>query len=186
MPSDPNSSNFSVILAGGSGTRLWPLSRTMYPKQFLRLTNESSLLQNTLLRATASCGVQQIVVCNEEHRFLTAEQMRECDQKGTIILEPAARNTAPAIALAALHALQINESAVLTVLAADHVVNDLNKFTEHVNQAIKLAEDGALVTYGIVPEHPETGYGYIKAELKGTVSRIERYEEKPDAATALK
>lgn len=186
MPSDLNSSNFSVILAGGSGTRLWPLSRTMYPKQFLRLANESSLLQNTLLRATQSCGGQRIVVCNEEHRFLTAEQMRECDQEGTIILEPAARNTAPAIALAALHALKINDSAVLTVLAADHVVNNVAKFAEHVSEAVKLAKDGTLVTYGIVPEHAETGYGYIKAESKGTVSRIERFEEKPDAETALK
>lgn len=184
MQNSPDNNNFPVILAGGSGTRLWPLSRSMYPKQFLSLGgSDYSLLQNTLYRAGASCGGQLIVVCNEEHRFLTAEQMRETGHDGAIILEPSARNTAPAIALAALHALKSSEDAVLTVLAADHMITEVTKFSEHVAEAVSLARDGAMVTYGVVPDRPETGYGYIKAETTG-VSRIERFEEKPDADTA--
>ena len=107
--------NFPVILAGGSGTRLWPLSRSLYPKQFLRLGSDKSLLQNTVLRAAEVCGGTPIIVCNEEHRFLTAEQLREIDTEGTILLEPVARNTAPAIAIADLHAISINKSAVITI-----------------------------------------------------------------------
>ena len=184
MFNSSNTDNIPVILAGGSGTRLWPLSRTMYPKQFLSLgSSDKSLLQNTMNRAKAGCGGAQIIVCNEEHRFLTAEQMRESGHQGSIILEPAARNTAPAIALAALHALQINDNAVLTVLAADHMIDNISKFAEHISEAIAQAKQGALVTYGIVPEHPETGYGYIKAESEG-ISRIERFEEKPNEETA--
>ena len=184
MQNSPDINNFPVILAGGSGTRLWPLSRSMYPKQFLSLGgSDDSLLQNTINRADACCGGQLIVVCNEEHRFLTAEQMRETGHSGTIILEPAARNTAPAIALAALHALTITDDAILTVLAADHMITHIEKFAEHVNEALQLARDGATVTYGVVPDRPETGYGYIKAETAG-ISRIERFEEKPDADTA--
>jgi len=186
MQNSLDKNNFPVILAGGSGTRLWPLSRSMYPKQFLSLGgSESSLLQNTLSRARASCNGRLIVVCNEEHRFLTAEQMREAGHDGAIILEPAARNTAPAIAIAALHALQTSEDAVLTVLAADHMISDVDKFSHHVDEAVQLARDGALVTYGVVPDRPETGYGYIKAETAG-ISRIARFEEKPDADTAKK
>ena len=116
--------NFPVILAGGSGTRLWPLSRSLYPKQFLSLNSDKSLLQNTIERAAEACGGQLLIVCNEDHRFLTAEQMREIGHDGTIILEPIARNTAPAIALAALHALTLNKDAIITVLSADHVIAD--------------------------------------------------------------
>ena len=110
--------NFPVILAGGSGTRLWPLSRSLYPKQFLKLNSDKSLLQNTIERAAEACGGQLMIVCNEDHRFLTAEQMREVGHEGTIILEPVARNTAPAIALAALHARGQHKDATITVLAA--------------------------------------------------------------------
>ncbi len=182
---EPLDTNFPVILAGGSGTRLWPLSRSLYPKQFLKLGSDASLLQNTVKRASASCGGKALIVCNEEHRFLTAEQLREINCEGTIILEPVARNTAPAIALAAMHAIRINPEAILTVLSADHVIEDTGKFSEHVAQAVNAARDGALVTFGVVADRPETGYGYIKAESTG-ISKISKFEEKPDAATAQK
>ena len=174
---------FSVILAGGSGTRLWPLSRSLYPKQFLKLAGDKSLLQNTIDRAVHACGGQLIIVCNEDHRFLTAEQMREVGQEGAIILEPVPRNTAPAIALAALHALSLNKDAIITVLSADHAISDTEQFAMHVEEAVILARDGALMTFGVVPDRPETGYGYIKAKSDG-ISAIDRFEEKPDAETA--
>ena len=177
--------NFPVILAGGSGTRLWPLSRSLYPKQFLKLNSDKSLLQNTIDRATAACGGELVVVCNEDHRFLTAEQMRETGHTGTIILEPVARNTAPAIALAALHALNHHKDATITVLAADHVISDVEKFATHVEEAMNCARDGALVTFGVVPDRAETGYGYIKASADG-ISEISSFEEKPDTETAKK
>lgn len=176
-------SNFPVILAGGSGTRLWPLSRSLYPKQFLKLNSEKSLLQNTIERARAACSGELIIVCNEDHRFLTAEQMREVGQEGSIILEPAARNTAPAIALAALHALRQNKEAFITVLSADHAIDNIEQFSHHVEEAISAAGDGSLVTFGVVPDRPETGYGYIKAKTDG-VSKIASFEEKPDPVAA--
>ena len=175
--------NFPVILAGGSGTRLWPLSRSLYPKQFLKLNSDKSLLQNTIDRASVACGGQLIVVCNEDHRFLTAEQMRETGHDGVIMLEPCARNTAPAIALAALHAIKQHKDATITVLAADHVISDIQQFTVHVEEALNCSRDGALVTFGVVPDRPETGYGYIKAASDG-ISDIASFEEKPDAETA--
>jgi len=184
MQTSPNN-NFPVILAGGSGTRLWPLSRSLYPKQFLKLNSEDSLLQNTINRAAEACGGQLMIVCNEDHRFLTAEQMRETNHEGAIILEPAARNTAPAIALAALHAQKQNKDATITVLAADHVITDVAQFAVHVEEALNCARDGALVTFGVVPDRPETGYGYIKAKSEG-ISEIASFEEKPDAETAQK
>lgn len=176
-------SNFPVILAGGSGTRLWPLSRSLYPKQFLKINSEKSLLQNTIDRATSACGGNLIVVCNEDHRFLTAEQMRETGRNGAIILEPVARNTAPAIALAAMHALSQNAEAFITVLSADHAIDDIEQFAKHVEEAITAARDGALITFGVVPDRLETGYGYIKAQTDG-ISKIASFEEKPDATTA--
>jgi mannose-1-phosphate guanylyltransferase/mannose-6-phosphate isomerase len=130
-----------------------------------------------------SCDGQTIVVCNEEHRFLTAEQLREIGMDGTIILEPVARNTAPAIALAALHAISINPEAILTVLAADHIIESQDKFDQHVTEAVSAAKDGSLVTFGVVADRPETGYGYIQARSAG-ISAIERFVEKPDADTA--
>ena len=175
--------NFPVILAGGSGTRLWPLSRSLYPKQFLKLNSDKSLLQNTIDRASVACGGQLIVVCNEDHRFLTAEQMRETGHDGVIMLEPCARNTAPAIALAALHAIKQHKDATITVLAADHVISDIQQFTVHVEEALNCSRDGALVTFGVVPDRPETGYGYIKTASDG-ISDIASFEEKPDAETA--
>lgn len=179
----PTDSNFPVILAGGSGTRLWPLSRSLYPKQFLKLGNTESLLQNTVNRAVAACGGPLIIVCNEDHRFLTAEQVREIGHDASILLEPVARNTAPAIALAALHAIKIDKDATLTVLSADHVIEDIAQFTKHVDEAVNAAQDNALVTFGVVADRPETGYGYIKAKSDG-ISEIASFEEKPDAATA--
>ena len=177
--------NFPVILAGGSGTRLWPLSRSLYPKQFLKLNSDKSLLQNTIERAAEACGGQLMIVCNEDHRFLTAEQMREVGHEGTIILEPVARNTAPAIALAALHARGQHKDATITVLAADHVIADVEQFAKHIEEALNCSQDGALVTFGVVPDRAETGYGYIKASGEG-ISEISSFEEKPDAATAKK
>jgi len=177
--------NFPVILAGGSGTRLWPLSRSLYPKQFLKLNSEKSLLQNTIERATQACGGQITIVCNEDHRFLTAEQMRETGNEGVIILEPVARNTAPAIALAALHAQKQHKDATITVLSADHVIENVEQFAAHVEEALNCARDGALVTFGVVPDRAETGYGYIKASADG-ISDISSFEEKPDAETAKK
>ena len=142
--------NFPVILAGGSGTRLWPLSRSLYPKQFLKLNSDKSLLQNTIERALAACGGRLMVVCNEDHRFLTAEQMQEFGVDGSILLEPVARNTAPAIALAALHALNQHKDATITVLSADHVISDVVQFSKHVEEALNCARDGALVTLSLI------------------------------------
>ena len=138
-----------VIMAGGSGTRLWPLSRAGHPKQFLALKGDKTMLQQTLERLADLPVSESVTICNEEHRFFVAEQMREIDALGKIILEPVGRNTAPAIALAAL--AEKENDALLLVLAADHVVADQKAFTESVMRAVPLAEDGKLVTFGIVP-----------------------------------
>jgi len=179
-----------VILAGGSGTRLWPLSRELYPKQLLPLVDDRTMLQNTVLRLQGIDTISSpIVVCNEDHRFMAAEQLREIDiTPCSIILEPIGRNTAPAIAVAALKAIQFDNDPVLLVLPADHVIENLNNFHHAVNQGMEFAERGFLITFGIVPDLAETGYGYIK---KGTnisetspVFSIESFVEKPDAETA--
>jgi mannose-1-phosphate guanylyltransferase/mannose-6-phosphate isomerase len=174
-----------TIMCGGSGTRMWPLSRTMYPKQFLSLVNETSLLQDTLLRLPKDCS-QSILICNEEHRFLVAEQARSYVQNPAIILEPEGRNTAPALALAAIQALEKNKDAVLLVLASDHVIKDTEQFHKVVEQANQLANEGKLVTFGIVPTHPETGFGYIKQGQKldefGYV--VDKFVEKPNTHLA--
>lgn len=152
-----------VIMAGGSGTRLWPLSRAQHPKQFLKLSpSGDTLLQLTLLRLKNLPCEEAIIICNEEHRFLAAEQLREINIKAKIILEPEGKNTAPAIALAALYQIKKNQDSLLLVLATDHVIQDQNSFEEIINKAIELAESNKLVTFGIVPTHPETGYGYIQ------------------------
>ena len=148
-----------VIMAGGPGTRLWPLSRVAYPKQFLRLYGEDTMLQATVKRLSGLDIQSSITICNEEHRFFVAEQLREIDKLGSIILEPVGRNTAPAIALAAL---TVKDDPLLLVLAADHVIQDEVAFNAAVIRAIPLAEAGKLVTFGIVPKKPDTGYGYIK------------------------
>ncbi len=158
-----------VIMSGGSGSRLWPQSRSLYPKQFLPLVNEHTMLQNTVTRLDGLDSVSApIVIANEEHRFLVAEQFRQMGRKASaIILEPVGRNTAPAVALAALKAQASQPSThndpLLLVLAADHVINDVKAFHQAVEAALPAARDGKLVTFGIVPTHPETGYGYIKA-----------------------
>ncbi|APE32102.1 mannose-1-phosphate guanylyltransferase/mannose-6-phosphate isomerase [Halomonas aestuarii] len=176
-----------VIMAGGSGSRLWPLSRQLRPKQFLPLTGEDSMLQETLKRLAPVDHRPPLLICNEEHRFLVAEQVRQQGiTDARILLEPEGRNTAPAIALAALHSVEEDPEALLLVLAADHLIRDVAQFHESVDHARVLAEHGQLVTFGVVPTHAETGYGYIqRGESKGDVGfRVKRFVEKPDRITA--
>ncbi|MFV1997307.1 MAG: mannose-1-phosphate guanylyltransferase/mannose-6-phosphate isomerase [Acidiferrobacterales bacterium] len=172
-----------VILSGGSGTRLWPLSREFYPKQLLALTGERTFLQETGRRLDGIENVlPPIVVCNEEHRFLVAEQLREVNVfPSSIILEPVGRNTAPALALAAISLLEQGADPVMLVMPADHVISDVTTFQAVVKEGAKLAAKDRLVTFGIVPNSPSTGYGYIK---KGTGSDVETFVEKPDLETA--
>ena len=184
-----------IILCGGTGTRLWPLSRRSYPKQFLSLTSDSknSLLQLTLKRIQKFDGIRDpIVICNEEHRFLVAEQMRAINIKpNTILLEPIGRNTGPAIALAALKAIKKDPDPILLILSADHVIGMVDQFIKAIKAGIKYAMEERLVTFGIIPSSPETGYGYIKSKeplnssfLKG--SHIESFIEKPNLTNAKK
>lgn len=178
-----------VILAGGSGTRLWPLSRKLYPKQLLPLVDEHTLVQNTLLRLHGLDDIAApILICNEEHRFIIAEQMRAMGvNPADIILEPTGRNTAPAVAVAALRVLDAHPEATLLVLPADHLIAEPVSFHAAVRQAVDLAAQGHLVTFGIVPTAPETGYGYIRQgrALDGSSARaIDRFVEKPDLPTA--
>jgi len=182
----PPASIFPAIMCGGIGTRLWPLSRSLFPKQFLPLVNDTSMLQDTLLRLPDHLR-EPVFICNEEHRFLVAEQARQLSQnQGTILLEPQGRNTAPAIALAAINALEKDEDALLLVLAADHVIQDTVAFHQAVEQASVVAQQGKLVTFGIVPTHAETGYGYIKKgneQTSGTFT-VAQFVEKPNAQVA--
>ena len=174
-----------VLLSGGSGTRLWPLSREAYPKQFLPLAGEETMLQATWQRVAAIADVAPIVVAGEEHRFLVAEQLRQIGAPvPAILLEPLGRNTAPAIAAAALQAMAGGEDPLMLVLPSDHVVRDPAAFREAVRVASPAAEAGALVTFGIVPTAPETGFGYIQAASGEGVRKVLRFVEKPDAATA--
>jgi mannose-1-phosphate guanylyltransferase/mannose-6-phosphate isomerase len=174
-----------VLLSGGSGTRLWPASRESHPKQFLPLLGKHSLLQLTWLRLQGLEIAAPVIVANEEHRFLVAEQMRAlAAQPAAIILEPAARNTAPAIAVAALAAMAQGDDPLLLVLPSDHLIKDEAGFRAAIATALPAAEAGGLVTFGIVPDAPETGFGYIKAAPGQGVRAVERFVEKPDAATA--
>lgn len=175
-----------VLMAGGNGTRLWPLSRQLRPKQFLSLHDDNTMLQNTLTRLEGLNQHPAIVICNEEHRFLVAEQLRQVSaDSARILLEPMGRNTAPAIALAALAATEQEEDPLLLVLAADHLIQDIDKFHNSIAHAIPLAEEGHLVTFGIVPSHAETGYGYIQQGQEiGKGFKVERFVEKPDGDTA--
>ena len=178
-----------VILSGGSGTRLWPLSREAYPKQFLPLVDRNTMLQNTALRVAGLADVAApLVVCNQEHRFMVAEQLRAVGiHSAMVILEPIGRNTAPAVAVAALHAQHQGADPILLILPADHVIPDVEGFRAAVLQVAPHAEAGRLITFGIVPTAPETGYGYIKAGApldESGVYTVERFVEKHDLATA--
>lgn len=178
-----------VILSGGSGTRLWPLSRRAYPKQFLSLVDDNTLLQSTAARLDCLEGTIEIaapvIVCNEAHRFLVAEQLRSSGHAaGSILLEPVGRNTAPALTLAALDA--IDDDPVLIVMPADHVVTDSQAFGRAVAAGLPHAADGKVVTFGIVPDSPHTGFGYIRAgrSVDPQTLSLEAFVEKPDRETA--
>lgn len=180
-----------VIMAGGSGTRLWPLSRAQFPKQFLVLQGENSLFQQAVQRLAGLAAVDlqvapACVVGNDEHRFLVLEQLRELGQSGaTLLLEPVGRNTAPAMTLAALHAQQAGADPVLVVSPADQTVTDEAAFTRALQQAVRSAAQGHIVILGVTPDRPETGYGYIAAGAGDAAGRaVERFVEKPDLATA--
>jgi mannose-1-phosphate guanylyltransferase/mannose-6-phosphate isomerase len=178
-----------VILSGGAGTRLWPLSRELYPKQFLPLAGEATMLQDTVRRVAGLGGAGPLVVCNAHHRFIVAEQLRQLEVTPTaIVLEPLGRNTAPAVAIAALCALRgrpDGEDPTLLVLPADHLLRDVAAFHAAVRAALPAAGAGKLVTFGIVPTSPETGYGYIRrAAGPGPAYPVAQFVEKPDATRA--
>jgi mannose-1-phosphate guanylyltransferase/mannose-6-phosphate isomerase len=176
-----------VILSGGAGSRLWPLSRQHYPKQLMPLLGGRTMLQETIRRLDGVTGVAPpIVVCNEEHRFMVAEQLRAgAIEPAAIILEPVGRNTAPAVAVAAARAQAVGDAPVLLVLPADHVIRDRSALREAIERGAALATEGKLVTFGIVPDAPETGYGYIRAAQPGTEpSAVLEFVEKPDAERA--
>ena len=177
-----------VILSGGSGTRLWPLSRKQYPKQYLPLVGDNTMLQETILRLNGLDNLADpIIICNSDHRFLVAEQCQQIDiNNPTILLEPVGRNTAPAIAAAALQSLQDSEDKLLLVLSADHAIQDIDAFHQAINIATKQAQEGKLVTFGIVPTDANTVYGYIKSSkerINGSY-KVEEFIEKPDLITA--
>lgn len=179
-----------VIMAGGMGSRLWPLSRQLNPKQFLPLVDaQQSLLQSTIQRLDGLAHEVPILICNEQHRFLAAEQLRQLEMEDArIVLEPAGRNTAPAIALAALQATATGADPVLLVLPADHLIRNVKAFHASVARALALAQLGKLVTFGIVPTHAETGFGYLEKgkEITGGGYMVSQFVEKPDYATAQK
>ncbi len=184
MAQAPASPVTPVILSGGSGSRLWPKSRQAYPKQLHTLYGDFTMLQHTYNRVSQYGA--PIVVCNEAQRFMVADQLSEvCSAKPAIVLEPVGRNTAPAIAVAALQAIASDENAVLVVLPADHQIKDQAAFDTALTEAIVHAEAGKLVAFGIVPTQPETGYGYINAQSESAQgAEIRRFVEKPDKATA--
>jgi mannose-1-phosphate guanylyltransferase/mannose-6-phosphate isomerase len=182
---------YPVILSGGSGTRLWPLSRQALPKQLLPLASRHSMLQETVLRLTGLPDLAApLMICNDEHRFMIAEQLREIDVAPlAIVLEPVGRNTAPAVAVAALKLQQLDENALMLVLPADHLISDLAAFHRAVQIAASAARNGRLATFGIVAGSPETGYGYIRrgdrlADVEGAYA-VAAFVEKPDQATAV-
>jgi len=177
-----------IILSGGSGTRLWPLSRKLHPKQFINLVNETTLFQDTILRLPKDVA-EPLIICNEEHRFLAAEQLREIGKKTKgIILEPEGRNTAPAVALAALQFINKGEDPILLVLSADHLIKNIEAFHQSITIATELAENNKLITFGIVPDKAETGYGYIEANINNTDDyySIKSFTEKPSQKNAKK
>ncbi len=172
-----------VVMAGGSGTRLWPLSRSMYPKQFLPLTSDKSMFQETFLRCKDLPITKRMTLCNEDHRFIVAEQLKNLNIKSEIVLEPFSKNTAPAIALAAF--LEKDKDSLLLILPSDHVIKKSREFSRLVLDSIDLARSGKIVTFGIVPNNPSTGYGYI--EKGGAIDsgyEIKRFIEKPPLSDA--
>ncbi len=182
-----------IILCGGSGTRLWPLSRDSFPKQYISLSskNKHSLLQNTIKRLKGlKNSMRPMMICNENHRFLVAEQLREINiNPKSILLEPEGKNTAPAIALSAIKALEIEEDPILLVLSSDHEIKNKQRFMEVIEAGLDFSLKDKLVTFGVIPSKPETGYGYIKAEKAFSLNKIEgqnieKFEEKPDLNTA--
>ena len=176
-----------VLLSGGVGSRLWPVSREAHHNQIQPLAGELSILQETLKRNCCLDESAPVVVCNEEHLFMVAEQLRQVDlDAGALILEPVGRNTAPAVALAALYAVAEDPDALLLVLPADHVIQDVPAFVDAVGKAVPMAQQGRMMTFGVVPTSPETGYGYIKCgkSLAGDLFDLVSFVEKPDAATA--
>lgn len=181
---------FPVVLSGGSGTRLWPLSRTLYPKQLLPLVSEKTMLQETVERVVnPELFHPPLVICNEEHRFLVAEQLRGIGvAPRDIVLEPIARNTAPAIAVAALLLTAADPKALMLVLPSDHIISDIAAFSRAVKTGLAAARAGSIITFGIEPDSPESGYGYIVkgAPLRGAQGcfRVKKFVEKPDRATA--
>jgi mannose-1-phosphate guanylyltransferase len=177
-----------IIISGGSGTRLWPLSRKLQPKQFISLGNDKTLFQDTILRLPKEAK-DPIIICNEDHRFLAAEQLREINKLSTgIILEPIGKNTAPAIALAALKLHSSSADPILLVLPADHMIEDIDSFHKAIKIAKTLAIQNKLVTFGVLPNKAETGYGYIEAEmdLNSKFYKIKSFKEKPNQANADK
>ncbi|QQK72842.1 mannose-1-phosphate guanylyltransferase/mannose-6-phosphate isomerase [Pectobacterium versatile] len=179
---------FPVIMAGGSGTRLWPLSRTQYPKQLIALCGDDTMLKATVKRLKWLNTEKPLVICNEEHRFIVAEQLRELNTSGKIVLEPIGRNTAPAIAVAALLAMKETpkHDPILLILAADHVIQNESAFTDAVKLAEPLAALGKLITFGIVPTEAHTGYGYIRRGISadGIAFPVDCFIEKPNLSTA--
>ena len=184
-----------VILAGGGGTRLWPLSREYYPKQFLRLFGQNSMLQETVLRLdgmeTEMDLLDPLFVCNEAHRFLLEEQVRQINKRyQSILLEPQGRNTAPALTAAAIALLRANPDTIMIMMPADHYIIDRETFQKVIKAGYKLAQEGTLITFGIVPEHAETGYGYIRTgqqlqtDLPAEIYALDGFTEKPDTETA--
>ena len=182
---------YAILLAGGTGTRLWPVSRQLYPKQLVKFIGDDSLVQSTIKRLSPVLNAESVrIVCGEQHFHETARHMQDIGLQpdGKIICEPSGRNTAPAILLAVLNILQAEGDAVLCVFPADHVIGDINQFHERLREAIRLADQGRIVTFGITPHYPETGYGYVeggKAVSKDALA-ISRFVEKPDMKTARK
>jgi mannose-1-phosphate guanylyltransferase/mannose-6-phosphate isomerase len=182
---------YPILLAGGTGTRLWPVSRELYPKQLMKLIGDDSLLQGTIKRLSPVLNPENVrVVCGEQHFHETARQIENLGLSPLekLICEPSGRNTAPAVLLAVLHILVFNKDAILCILPADHIIRDLDGFHDRLRAAIALANDGHIVTFGIKPHYPETGYGYIEGgrEVSHGARVLKRFVEKPDLATAQK
>ena len=177
-----------VIMAGGAGSRLWPLSRSNFPKQFINLMSSNSMLQDTLMRGPSEITFPPYVICNESTRFLVAEELQKANvQNPSIILEPIGKNTAPAIALAAFDAIKKGHDPIMVVLASDHVIKNEKKFHETLNEAKKAAQNNKLVTFGIVPTHAETGFGYIKKGQQSSIGfEVSEFVEKPNHDMAEK